>query len=97
MKTRTQLTTCQELAKHAIQMKKTHMNELFSADNQRFEKLSVQLPSMLLGYSKNIITEKNISNLIALAHECKIESRREKMFSGKRIYSERLANSTPIF
>lgn len=85
MKTRTQLSSWQELRAQAKQMKEVHMKDLFEADNKRFEKLSIELPSLLLDYSKNLITDKNMSSLINLARECKVEEWREKMFSGVHI------------
>lgn len=85
MKTRTLLSSWQALNEQAKQMQKIHMNDLFAVDKQRFEKLSIQLPSLLLDYSKNIITDKTMSSLINLAKECDVESWREKMFEGERI------------
>ncbi|MFT6918240.1 MAG: hypothetical protein ACJA2G_000853, partial [Cognaticolwellia sp.] len=85
MKTRTLLPSWQALNEQVNQMKEVHMNDLFSADKKRFEKLSIELPSLLLDYSKNLITDETKSALINLAKECEVESWRERMFTGERI------------
>lgn len=51
-------------------MKQQHLNELFSADEQRFDNFSIQLLSMLLDYSKNLVNEDTIKLLLELAEEC---------------------------
>jgi glucose-6-phosphate isomerase len=58
---------------------------LFEEDNQRFNKFSIKLPSMLLDYSKNLVVEETLSKLINLANDCELEAWRGKMFSGERI------------
>lgn len=87
MNSRKLLPSWQALNVHADDMKNQHMNELFAKDNQRFNKFSLNLPNMLLDYSKNIVTEQTMDKLVALARECDIEAWREKMFSGERINS----------
>jgi len=87
MSNRSSLKSWQSLENHAREMKQQHMNELFSLDEHRFDKFSIQLPSMLLDYSKNVITGKTMKQLIALAEECDVSGWREKMFSGQRINS----------
>lgn len=85
MEPRSSLASWQNLVAHAQEMKSQHMNDLFASDHARFDKFSIKLPSLLLDYSKNLVTEKTMENLIALAKDCKIESWREKMFSGEHI------------
>jgi len=87
MSNRSSLKSWQSLENHAREMKQQHMNELFSLDEHRFDKFSIQLPSMLLDYSKNVITGKTMKQLIALAEDCDVSGWREKMFSGQRINS----------
>ncbi|MFT7005801.1 MAG: glucose-6-phosphate isomerase [Colwellia sp.] len=79
------LESWKSLVEHAKEMKTKHMNDLFNADKDRFDKFSVQLPAMLLDYSKNLITDETLAKLIALAKECEVESWRDKMFAGERI------------
>jgi len=85
MQPRESLPSWQKLSHHADFMKQHHMKQLFAEDKQRFNKFSIQLPSMLLDYSKNVLNQKSISLLVALAQECDIEAWREKMFQGDRI------------
>ncbi len=87
MTMRTSLNGWQALVQHAQDMKQQHMSDLFLADDKRFDKFSIQLPSMLLDYSKNLVTPETMDKLIALAKACDIESWRDKMFSGERINS----------
>lgn len=85
MQSRESLPSWQQLTTHVQVMKQQHMNDLFTADPQRFDKFSIQLPSFLLDYSKNQITSETFDKLIALAKECQLEEWRTKMFNGERI------------
>ena len=85
MQSREELKSWQQLTQHAQLMKKLHMKDLFAQDSERFSKFSIKLPSILLDYSKNTITEETLSLLTDLAKECEVEAWREKMFSGERI------------
>lgn len=85
MTSRTSLASWQTLVEHAQSMKQQHMNDLFSADPQRFDKYSIQLPAFLLDYSKNLITQDTFDKLMTLAKDCQLEQWREKMFRGERI------------
>jgi glucose-6-phosphate isomerase len=87
MKSRTSLKSWQALSACAQTMKSQHMNDLFLADAKRFDKFSIQLPSMLLDYSKNLLTEDIMAKLLQLAEQCEVQDWREKMFSGERINS----------
>lgn len=85
MEPRSSLASWKKLISHAKDMKSQHMNDLFAADQDRFNKFSINLPSLLLDYSKNLVTEETMANLIALAKDCNVENWREKMFAGERI------------
>ena len=61
------------------------MRELFEKDENRAERYSVKLDSMLLDYSKNRIDDKTMKYLMCLARECKLDEKIEAMFEGKRI------------
>ena len=84
---RTLLHSWQALLSHADEIKQAHLNQLFDNDNLRFNKFSIKLPSLLLDYSKNLVTEETMAKLVALAKECDVESWRDKMFLGERINS----------
>ncbi len=81
----TDLPSWQALQAHAEQMKAKHLKELFAADDQRFSKFSINLPAMLLDFSKNRITDETQSLLLALAEESGVEQWRGKMFAGEHI------------
>ena len=81
----TDLSSWKALASHAQQLKSRHINDLFKEDDERFAKFSIELPSVLLDYSKNLITDETKSALLALAKESQVEAWRAKMFAGEHI------------
>ncbi|WP_085298311.1 glucose-6-phosphate isomerase [Cognaticolwellia mytili] len=85
MSSRQLLPSWKKLAKHADNMKLQHMNDLFATDENRFDKFSIELPNMLLDYSKNLIDSETKQSLIELANECELAAWRNKMFSGEKI------------
>ncbi|WP_441002464.1 glucose-6-phosphate isomerase [Pseudocolwellia agarivorans] len=85
MQPRTSLASWQALVEHAQQMKQERMSDMFKQNPKRFDEFSLKLSPFLLDYSKNLINDKTMSNLLALATACDIEGWREKMFSGERI------------
>ena len=85
MTSRTQLPVWQQLKDHAEQMQACHMKKLFDQDPARFERFSIQLPQLLLDYSKNLINEDTMGLLMQLARDVDVEQWRDKMFAGERI------------
>jgi glucose-6-phosphate isomerase len=87
----TDLPAWKALAVHAEQLKTQHINDLFKQDDARFNKFSIELPSLfglpslLLDYSKNLITDETKTALLALARESDVESWRTKMFAAEHI------------
>ena len=73
------------LCNHQETIQKLHMRNLFESDPQRFDKFSLKLDDLLLDYSKHRITEETLGLLMQLAREAKIESWRDRMFSGEKI------------
>ena len=73
--------------------KNLKMTELFAADPSRFENFSATFgapgssPSILLDFSKNIITKETFDLLLNLAREANVEGWRSKMFAGDKINS----------
>jgi len=66
--------------------KNTSLKSLFAADPKRFDKFSINFgPDFLLDYSKNMITEEILADLIALAEEIDLKSAIEAMFTGEKI------------
>lgn len=81
----TSLPSWKALEAHAQLIKTQHIKDFFAADDERFNKFSVELPSLLLDYSKNLITDATKAALLALAKESDIEAWRAKMFAGEHI------------
>jgi glucose-6-phosphate isomerase len=82
---RESLASWQSLEAHALEMKGQHMRTLFREDHSRFEQFSIELPGLLLDYSKNLITSNTVAALLKLAVEADIEGWRQKMFAGDAI------------
>lgn len=73
-----------KLQNHYKKMKTVHLKKLFK-DNKRFEKFSIKDLSILLDYSKNIITEETMDLLIDLALKSGVSEYAQKMFQGEKI------------
>ncbi|MDG1164267.1 MAG: glucose-6-phosphate isomerase, partial [Porticoccaceae bacterium] len=61
------------------------ITELFDADPQRVENLSVTSGELYLDFSKNLLSDKVWSALLALAGQSPLQSHRAAMFSGEPI------------
>jgi glucose-6-phosphate isomerase len=85
MSSRQTLNSWKKLTQLAKDKKSQHMNDLFSQDSERFDKFSIELPKMLLDYSKNLIDTETMTTLFELANESQVLQWREKMFSGEKI------------
>ncbi len=81
----TQSAAWQALARHYEQVRGLHLRSLFADDAQRFERLSLHLPDMLIDYSKHRVTDETLALLFDLARFADVEGWREQMFSGARI------------
>jgi glucose-6-phosphate isomerase len=73
------------LDSHFREMKRLHLRELFSQDQQRVEKFSLFDDGLLLDYSKNIITVKTMKLLFDLARSRGLKDEVERMFDGQKI------------
>ncbi|HEY6095157.1 MAG TPA: glucose-6-phosphate isomerase [Gallionellaceae bacterium] len=73
------------LKKHKPVISKHSMRSMFAADPKRFEKFSIQVESLLLDYSKNILDEQTRTLLTDLAHQSQLSHWIERMFSGEKI------------
>ncbi len=85
MSSRQALNSWKKLTQLAQQKKSQHMNDLFAQDSDRFDKFSIELPKLLLDYSKNLIDTETMDTLFDLARESKVLEWREKMFIGAKI------------
>ena len=73
------------LQQHAEEMKTVHMRDLFKSDPDRFSKYSMCLADTVFDYSKNIITDKTIKQLLQLTEECKLKDAIGAQFNGDAI------------
>jgi glucose-6-phosphate isomerase len=75
----------QALMRHRDALRGTHTRELFAADAQRFERLSLEVQDMLVDYSKNCVTQETMAKLFDLARQQQVLEWRDRMFSGDKI------------
>src|SRR4051794_9553832 len=73
------------LAAHATDAKTWQLRDLFAADPQRFERLSVEGAGLFLDYSKNRLDGRTLGLLADLARERGVERLRDAMFAGEKI------------
>ena len=85
MSCRSQLASWQALKISANKMKEVHLKDLFANNSTRFEQFSTQIPGVLFDYSKQLIDNSVMTQLLSLAQECDIANWRDKMFSGEKI------------
>lgn len=82
-----------KLASHYEAAGKTMtIKDLFAHDHARFESFSASFiapgastPTILLDYSKNILSKDTLALLLNLARDAKVEEWRDRMFSGDKI------------
>ena len=75
----------QALENHAATAEDWEMRDLFAADPQRFERMSVEAAGLFLDYSKNRLDGRTLELLVQLARERGLEARRDAMFTGEKI------------
>ena len=75
----------QKLEVQFLTMQATTMRELFQEDPERFNKFHATFEDILIDYSKNIVTEETIKDLIELANEVELKDAIEAMFTGDRV------------
>jgi glucose-6-phosphate isomerase len=82
----TQSTEWQALQRHAEEIKKTHLRELFSGED-RFGRMSIDNRNlgMLLDYSKNLATPQTLVLLRSLAAATGVAEKAAAMFAGEKI------------
>jgi glucose-6-phosphate isomerase len=68
-----------------LSMQATPMRELFNEDPQRFDRMHQLFEDILVDYSKNIITDETLKDLVALANEVELKQAIHAMFSGAKI------------
>jgi glucose-6-phosphate isomerase len=75
----------QALQENADALRETPLRDLFAADPERGEILSLEAEGIYLDYSKNRITGETLRLLFELAEERGVAERRDAMFAGEKI------------
>ncbi len=75
----------QALQAHAEALRPLHLRQIFAADPERGERLTLDAAGIYLDYSKNRITDQTLQLLLALADEAGLRARIDAMFAGERI------------
>jgi glucose-6-phosphate isomerase len=75
----------QRLRAHCDATRHLQLRELFEADPQRGQRLTVEAAGLYCDYSKNLVTEETIDALIALARARALNEEIEAMFAGKPV------------
>jgi glucose-6-phosphate isomerase len=73
------------LSAHFDEVRTLHLRDLFDADAQRGERLSVEVDGLYLDYSKNRVTDETMRLLVELAHRAGLRERIDAMFRGDKI------------
>ncbi|MES9993611.1 MAG: glucose-6-phosphate isomerase [Candidatus Thiodiazotropha sp.] len=73
------------LEKHWAEVKQLQMRDLFQQSPERAEQMSIRQCGIMLDYSKNRVTAKSMSLLLALAQAVDVDGWRRRMFSGERL------------
>ena len=81
----TQLREWQALARHANEMRTTHLRELFAADANRFQRLSRCELNLLFDFSRQRINGETLRLLLDLADARGLRTRIDAMFAGEKI------------
>ena len=82
------------LALHQQDLAGTSMRQLFAVDPERFQRFTLQLPGMLLDFSKHRVTGETIALLVKLAEVAGVQPRIEQMFAGEAINT---TEQRPVF
>ncbi|MCI5043727.1 MAG: glucose-6-phosphate isomerase [Aquisalinus sp.] len=69
----------------AAQSSSLNLTRLFETDPTRAERYSIEAAGLVVDYSKNLITDEILEQLIALAADTGLEERRDEMFAGTKI------------
>jgi glucose-6-phosphate isomerase len=73
------------LAEHQRDVAPRHLRDLFAADPQRGERLTVEAAGVYLDYSKNRVTDETLQRLRALAETRGLRERIDAMFAGAHV------------
>ncbi len=74
-----------DVHREAARLKPLQLRQLFAADPNRFDHLSVRLDDILVDHSKEKLDPRAMASLLALARAAGVEARREEMFRGDTV------------
>ena len=74
-----------QLAQHFQEMKGQKMQQFFSEDDDRANRMKIEWQDFYLDYSKNRVNSETLSLLLKLAEEVKLKEAIGKQFSGEKI------------
>jgi glucose-6-phosphate isomerase len=74
-----------KLQAHFLEIKETHLKDLFQSNPNRAEELTVKWEDFYVDFSKNRITKETLARLIDLANELQLKDAISKQFSGDSI------------
>jgi glucose-6-phosphate isomerase len=73
------------LQQHSLDSGHRNLRALFAANPDRFARFSLEGAGLFVDFSKNLLDERAVSLLLALARDNQIELLRDAMFAGKKI------------
>ena len=73
------------LQTHFEEIKNAQMRDLFASDPARFQKFSAEEGSILLDYSKNIVSDDTMALLEKLVDAADVKGMAKRMFAGEKI------------
>jgi glucose-6-phosphate isomerase len=82
---RSKLPEWRALRKHAAEIKKLHLRDLFAADPQRGKRFAAEAEGIYLDYSKQPVTAETLELLFRLARACDLEDETRRLFAAEKI------------
>ncbi|HYQ38497.1 MAG TPA: glucose-6-phosphate isomerase [Pseudomonas sp.] len=81
----TQQPAWQALRTERERMQQFNLRDAFAADPQRFKRYSLSHGGLFLDYSKNLIDEQSLAQLLQLAEQVQLRPAIEALFAGQRV------------
>ncbi len=81
----TELAAWSALTDHAAARSKLQLRDLFTADPERVDRLTIEAAGLAVDFSKNLVTPEIVDALGRLADEAGLADARDAMFRGDRI------------
>src|ERR1700761_7428335 len=74
-----------KLSTHFKKLRSSHLRDLFSADPERAQMMTIESVGLYLDYSKNRVSGETMKLLFQLADECGLREKIAAMFRGDKI------------